>query len=573
MGSLFVALLVIAGAILIPGGRSSAVAPPTSVAPASADAGSTPQPAVLRHGIVGVAAQVTPVTAVTPADRDLVSLVYSGLVALGPDQTVVPALAESWTVEDEARTWTFRLRDDARWHDGEPVTARDVVFTIGLLRDRGYAGPGAGSWRDVSASAIDERTVRFTLTTALGGFLQSATQPIIPAHHLEDVPIAELAAAAVNTRPVGSGPYRVVSLDATGARLQPAIDPATEPAPTPVRTPRAGDPVATPMPPDRPTDPGPPVLEISFHPDAAALAAAYVAGDLDLASGLPPAEARRLAGARDTRLLRYPTTTVTAILFNLRPSRPEFRDAATRRALLRAIDRPGIVAEAWDGQAAVADSLIARASWAWDPAANPAVPYDRRGSADALRAAGWTPADGRWTAPGASEPFSMELLSPDLGTNPGAFIAASSVAADWARIGLTVTHRALPPEELVTERLRTGDFAAAVVDINVGLDPDLYGLLASTQTTSSGLNVAGLVDRELDALLAGARAPGTVEGRRARYRSLQERLAERAYLLPIAFRDELMVARETIVGPDPRQVAQPGDRFWDVLSWRLAVDR
>ena len=70
--------------------------------------------------------------------------------------------------------------------------------------------------------------------------------------------------------------------------------------------------------------------------------------------------------------------------------------------------------------------------------------------------------------------------------------------------------RALPPAEFVTSRLAKGDFSVAVGDLTVGLDPDLYPLLASSQTVTGGSNVIGLQDPELDALLVAARGPGTI---------------------------------------------------------------
>src|SRR5690606_11709219 len=106
-------------------------------------------------------------------------------------------------------------------------------------------------------------------------------------------------------------------------------------------------------------------------------------------------------------------------------------------------------------------------------------------------------------------------------------------------------------------------------DLNIGLDPDLYPLLASTQATSHGSNVAGLQDAELDKLLVAARSPGTDEARRAAYRALEAYLAERHYLLPLAFRDVVVVARDVLVGPTVHQVADPSDRFWDVLTWTV----
>ena len=117
------------------------------------------------------------------------------------------------------------------------------------------------------------------------------------------------------------------------------------------------------------------------------------------------------------------------------------------------------------------------------------------------------------------------------------------------------------------------EFDVAVGDIAVGLDPDLYPLLASTQTVSGGSNVIGVQDPTLDRLLATARAPGTEAERKEAYTKLQEHLAKNLYVLPLAFADETTVVHEVVAGPVVRQVSDPSDRFWDVLTWRLADDR
>ena len=86
---------------------------------------------VYREGTIGRPSSINPLTARTQADRDLAALVFSGLVALGPDGTYRPDLASDWTVDPKGKTWTFTIRPDATWQDGEPVTSDDVVFTVG----------------------------------------------------------------------------------------------------------------------------------------------------------------------------------------------------------------------------------------------------------------------------------------------------------------------------------------------------------------------------------------------------------------------------------------------------------
>jgi peptide/nickel transport system substrate-binding protein len=159
------------------------------------------------EGVVGVAERPHPLTARSQADRDIVALVFSGLVRLGRGGAVVPDIATSWTMSPDGATWTFMLRPDAVWHDGVPLTADDVVFTIETLQNPDYGGPGGASWTDVVATAVDDHTVRFHLTSPIAGFIYAATQPIVPAHLLRGIPIAELPDSDVGRRPVGSGPF------------------------------------------------------------------------------------------------------------------------------------------------------------------------------------------------------------------------------------------------------------------------------------------------------------------------------------------------------------------------------
>ena len=170
-------------------------------------------------------------------------------------------------------------------------------------------------------------------------------------------------------------------------------------------------------------------------------------------------------------------------------------------------------------------------------------------------------------------PLTIELLCPEEAANPATFAVAAAIADDWRGIGLTVIQTPLPGAELVGERLRTGDFTAAIIGFGIGLDPDLYPILASTQATSTGSNLAGFQDPALDRLLVAARAPGAADARKAAYVALQAQLSTGVYLLPIAFRDEVVVVRDTLVGPEIRAIGSPGDRFWDVLTWRLADGR
>jgi peptide/nickel transport system substrate-binding protein len=570
VGVLSLVLVILTGAVVAPSFVPSnpVVTPGPSLRPT--------RPYV--EGVLGTATSVSPFSARTPAERAMVALVFRGLVRLGPDDTVLGDLAERWEVDPTGAIWTFHLRPNLVWQDGQPITAADVLFTIEALTDPEYSGPGAASWREVSAAAPDPATVVLTLATPLGGFLEAATQPIAPSHLLAGVAPVDLPDNPFGRHPIGSGSFRLTLLDAGHATLIPAVPDVIEPD---QGVPDEGTPPAT----DSLATPGPSVpggaplpylegIEFRFFDEADALAAAWAAGDLDGASGLSATEAATLAEAPGARVLSYPSTTLLSVILNLRPAHPEFRDVTVRRALLAAIDRDAIVRSVLAGGATRADSPIPPTSWAFDAATSVPVAFDPAAARAGLTAAGWKEAEGGgWIAKGQTEALTIELLSPEESANPTFYGVAEAVVADWRAIGLTVVQRPLTGTELVGEHLRTGQFSAAVVGMGIGLDPDLYPLLASSQVTASGSNFAGLQNPVLDGLLVAARAPGTDEVRKAAYVALQAQLATGTYLLPIAFRDEVVVVRDALQGPQIRAIGSPGDRFWDVLTWRLADGR
>jgi len=213
VGVLVVLLAVVAGVI-----GSPALQPAANVRPSGAP---SLEPITARpyvEGVVGAPVSISPLTARSQADRDLVALIFSGLMRNGPGGTVVPDLAKTWSVDPTGRTWTVELRDDARWHDGEPVTSDDVVFTIETLQDPAYTGPAAGSWNEVTVTAVSPTTVTFTLKTPLGGFLQALTQPIAPAHLLADVPVDVLPDHPFGMAPIGSGPFALSEVSETSKK-------------------------------------------------------------------------------------------------------------------------------------------------------------------------------------------------------------------------------------------------------------------------------------------------------------------------------------------------------------------
>ena len=138
-------------------------------------------------------------------------LLFDGLMARDGEGNLVPALAESYTYDDAAMTYTFRLKENVKWHDGEPFTAEDVKFTIEAIMNPENGSENAPNYEEIaSINVLGDYEIAFTLSEPNFAFLDYMTMSIMPAHLLEGEDMWE---SDFFKKPVGTGPYKLDSWD------------------------------------------------------------------------------------------------------------------------------------------------------------------------------------------------------------------------------------------------------------------------------------------------------------------------------------------------------------------------
>lgn len=566
--ALVVLLAVVGAAMLVPVAEPHASPTPT-VAPN----------VTYREAVVGHPSSINPLTARTQADRDLVALVFRGLVRAAPDGTLAPDLARTWTVSSDGRNYTFFMRSDARWEDGQPVTAADVAFTVGLAQDPDYQGPLGASWQGIKATALSASVVRFTLSTPLGGFLRQTALPILPEHVLNGIAVSDLADSDFSAQPMGDGPFRIGEIDDSHAllsRVAPAV-PASAEASSPASSTASDGAEAGASAAEATASGEAPAsgtiqaVEILFFDDQVSALDSFRAGSVDALGGLAPDAADAATSRAGTRVVRYPWASLTAVALNQRASHPEFQNTGVRQALLLAIDRPTILTSILRGRGSIADAPLPSWSAAYDKTAINATPFSSSTAQSGLSAAGWVHDATGWTPPHGTSPYTIRLLTLDEASNPIVYRIAQQVAMDWRALGLNV---ALQPVAAATytQRLQGADFDAAIVDYRLGLDPDVSSLFLSTQVAPAGSNLTGVQDQGLDRLLTNVRTTTDPTDRQAAVSALEKYVTTNVLMLTICFVDYEFVVSDRVQGLSPNEIADPSNRYWDVLDWRLASD-
>src|SRR3989338_3420095 len=163
----------------------------------------------LNEGVVGAPRFINPLLAVSDTDRDLIKLIYGGLMDTYGKRNLFPVLASKYEIGENGLAYTFYINQKARWHDGKPVKSDDVIFTIKLAKDPILNSLKRASWEGVEVEKSDDYTVRFWLKAPYAGFLENTTLPILPKHIWEKIMPEEMSLSNFNIQPIGSGPFKV----------------------------------------------------------------------------------------------------------------------------------------------------------------------------------------------------------------------------------------------------------------------------------------------------------------------------------------------------------------------------
>lgn len=173
---------------------------------------------IFREGILSQPTFINPIYATAnDTDRDLVELIFSGLMKYDSNKGIIPDLAKEVKIEDEGKIYNISLKDNVFWSDGLPLTAEDVIFTIDTIQNPDVKSPLRGSWLGVEVEKISDKEISFKLKNPYAAFLENLTLKILPKHIWQDVQASNFVLSSLNLKPVGSGPYKIESLEKNSA--------------------------------------------------------------------------------------------------------------------------------------------------------------------------------------------------------------------------------------------------------------------------------------------------------------------------------------------------------------------
>ncbi len=464
-----------------------------------------------------------PLTINTEEMRNMYSLVYEPLLRCDSSSRIIPSLAEKWSSDDTGRVWTIQLRKNVMWHNGDILTAEDVLYTIGQIRNLGSA-----SYYGLAADAIesyeqaDESTIRITMKKPGAAALYALVFPVVSSKTPNELN--------------GTGPYQVTS---TETSVELTVNPRWW-----KQTPYIQN-----------------IQFLSRESNDVALAS-YEARQLNMVP-TKTVSAGKYREEGVTSVLDVMTQEAEVLLVN--HSNAILRDVAVRKAIAYVLDRSALVSNVYMNRAAVCDVPVPPDSFLYD-ATTKIYDHDIEKAEQLLSGAGWTDEDGDGILQQGSRKLHLTLLVNDSTESTYRKNAAALIATQLLKAGIEV--------EVVTaklsierangefeQKLKNGEFDLALA----GFQMEACGNLAPYLAPDGARNY-GKVSGDWGTLLSSAAAAADENGMRETHAQLQQQFVQELPFITLYFRMNSIVYDANIQGVSD---VRGTDLFRTVNDWYI----
>ncbi len=502
----------------------------------------------LTEGVIGSPRFINPLLASSDIDKDLTSLIYSGLLKADSAGKLSLDLAESYEVSSDLLTYTFKIKGDAVFHDGTSVTTDDVVFTIEKAQNSELKSPREANWAGVKVEKIDDKTISFTLKQPYSAFIQSTTLGILPKSIWNKASIEEFPFSQFNTKPIGTGPYKIDYITYTSSGLPSEYHLISFNKYT------LGKPYIS-------------KIVMKSYQNEKDLIQAYKNGNIESLHSVSPKELPALQVATDEILLS-PLPRIFGVFFNQNTA-PVFVNKEVRLALNTATDKQAIIDSVLSGYGQTIESPVPLNTIAEATSTN----VNRIEEAQAiLTKAGW-----KLNSDGIFEKNDKKgnvLLSFSISTGnvPELKDTAYLLQKQWQEMGAQVEVKVFEVGDLNQNIIKPRKYDSLLFGEVVGRDMDLYPFWHSSGRNSPGLNIALYTNLKVDKILENIRSSSDPQLREGYFASFNKEILADS---PAVFTYSpyfIYIVPKKVKNVSIGQVTTPGERFADIGQWYIETN-
>ncbi|MEK7603958.1 MAG: ABC transporter substrate-binding protein [Patescibacteria group bacterium] len=480
-------------------------------------------------------------------DRDLVSLIYSGLIEYNGEGKIVPDLAQSYEISSDGLNYTVYLKENAYWHDGKKVTADDIIFTIKTAQNSDYGSQQRVNWSGVQIEKVNDFAVMFKLQAKYAQFLNNLNLKILPKHIWQDIKPINFALSELNLKPIGSGPYKFDRLkkDKDGRILSYQLSANKEFY--------GGRPFID-------------EIEMKFYFSEDEMIDAYNRSEIESLSFISPDKLKQVKFKQRLNLRELLLPRYFAVFFNQNKS-TVLSDKNVRLALSHATNKEALLESVLEGRGiAVHSPMIGGVLDIPDNIKK--YEYDPGLAKTILKTAGWIP-DENGILSKEGQKLNLKITT---STWSELTKVVNTIKEQWEAIGARVDIEILPNPEL-QQAIKDRNYEALLFGAVLNTDPDPFSLWHSTQKREPGLNLALYDNKAADTILEEARQTLNPLERTKKYDDFQKLVIEDTPAVFLYNPLYIHGQAKKIVNSNGNLISLPSDRFTDIENWHIKTKR
>lgn len=503
---------------------------------------------IIEEGVIGEPRHINPLLSQSDSDRDLVKLIYSGLLKYNNEGKLLPDLAKSYETSPDELSYTVRLREDVLWHDSQPLKADDIIFTIAIAQNIDYGSLQRINWQGVEVEKVNDRALIFRLKNKYAQFLNNLTLPILPQHIWENIKPINFGLSELNIKPIGTGPYKFKSLrkDKSGRIVRYEL--------TTNKTFYNKQPFIE-------------KIRIKFYESEDSLINAYNKNEVENLATISPQNIKKLKFKQRLNIEKMKMPRYFGIFFNQNQSKI-LSDKNVRLALAYATRKKSLIEKVLENNGLAVDSFIL--GEIFEP--NQEIKkyeYNKQLAMETLQKAGWDKQDENGILKKGDDKLNIRLTTL---TWPELAATAQNLKEQWKEIGVEVEVENLP-SSVLQQAIKDRNYQMLLFGEILNLDPDLFSLWHSSQKRDPGLNISLYDNKNADTLLEDARKTLNSADRLKKYQEFQKLIIEDIPALLLYSPYYLYGHSKKIKGFENQIIATPADRFSGVEKWYMETRR
>lgn len=482
---------------------------------------------------------LNPLFAVSSAELSASRLLFSSLYSLDSTGHLHGDIAETMTNGSD-KTFTVTMRRDARWHDGQPLKAEDVVFTVDMMKNTTVRSVMNASWRGIDAQRINDYTVQFTLPAAYAAFPQALTFAILPKHLLEAVEPANIRESGFSEGPIGSGPFKLRLLQTVSKTAGRKIVHMAANDNYYAGKPRL----------DR--------LQLHTYGDDEAIGRALRTGEVSAASDIPGYVASAVDKSRYDIVTAPLDSGVYAIL---NTAQPLLKDVSVRRALQIGTDTAAIRQVLYDKPEPMDLPFTKRQVAGSESLAAPA--YDQNAAEKLLTDNGWVLQNGVRSK--GADRLQLRVVTRK---NSDYEKTLEVLSGQWRRLGVDVQTQVVDTSDgrqnFTQDILQRRDYDVLLDELTIGADPDVFAYWHSRGL----LNFSNYSNPVSDDALSSARARSDTTLRAVKYIAFAKQWLADAPAIGLYESDLIYARAKTARSIRPDEIiVEPNEHYANVRYW------